>query len=39
MVSKGIGKRGVEVIAVEILVFIKEFTFLASFRQVFRSDW
>ena len=28
LVSKGIGKRAVEVIAVEILVFIRGFTFL-----------
>ena len=28
LVSKGIGKRGVEVIAVEMLVFIRGFTFL-----------
>ena len=28
LVSKGIGKRGLEVIAVEMLVFIRGFTFL-----------
>ena len=28
LVSKGIWQRGVELIAVEILVFISEFTFL-----------
>ena len=31
LVSKGIGKSGVQVIAVEMLVFIKGFTFWSRF--------
>ena len=31
LVSKGIGKRGVEVIAVEMLVFMRGFAFWSNF--------